>query len=303
MTINRDIFDGMLIFFEVAEQASFSSAAKRMGHSASHVSKEVSRLEERLGARLLNRTTRSVQLTETGEIYFNACQQIIENAREAETRVINSSGTPSGHLRVSVPVSFAQSWLGPRLPGFLDRYPEITVEVQGDERRVDLIADRFDVVVRGGDLVDTDMIAKKIMMSRLLTVATPQYLARCGEPKAPEDLKAHSTIGFALRQAPAIWKFQAKSKPQSEKLVEVRVKNRVLCNSSEMEMTMAKEHFGITQLPEFACRRELDDGILVPILEDWELAPIGLYALYPSRLHLAAKLRVFIDFLAEEFGE
>ncbi|MCP4382142.1 MAG: LysR family transcriptional regulator [Hyphomicrobiales bacterium] len=299
MDTNRDIFDGMIVFCEVVEANGFAAAARNLGHAASHVSKEVARLEARLGTRVLNRTTRTISLTEAGRAYYDQARQVIEDARCAQERILSANEKPFGLLRVSAPVSLSLTTLNRWLPEFLDRYPEIRMQVDSSDRRVDLVAEGFDVVVRAGRLDDTDLIATRLDTARLLTVAAPDYLGGHGTPATPADLTGHTLIDFSQREIAARWSYRG----EGGTTVAVTVAPRVVCNSAETEAALAIAGVGITRLPSFACSAELVSGALVPILEAFEEPPIGVYAVYPSRAHLAAKVRVFVDFLRLKFKE
>jgi DNA-binding transcriptional LysR family regulator len=299
MNINNALFDGMLVFSEVVDAGGFSAAARRLGHSASHVSKEIARLEDRLGARLLNRTTRTVSLTEDGKIYYEQIGQVIRDAQAAEDRIVSVKDKPVGLLRVSVPVSFSLSYLNAWLPEFLNIYPDIQLEIEASDRRVEIVAGGFDVVVRVGQLDSSDLIAKRLMMSRGVTVASPDYLRLHGEPSSPEELSAHTLIDFSHRRIASIWTFAG----QDGREIKIRISPRVVCDSAETELALAVAGIGITQLPSLACQKELASGALQPILTQYEKPPIGVWAVYPSRSHLAAKVRVFVDFLDKKFSQ
>lgn len=291
---DNEVFDGLIIFCAVADTLGFSSAALRLGHTPSHVSKEIARLEQRLGARLFNRTTRSVSLTEAGQRFHRDARQLVADAKLAERRLRDLSTAPTGDLKISVPVAFARSWLDDWLGEFLKTYPEIRLDMEASERLVDIVAEGFDVVVRAGYLDDSDLVAKKLATSRRIIVASPDYLDRNGVPKTPEDLIHHQIIDFSMRKSIGQWSFI----DRAGKRRTVSLSPRVECNSAETEEALAADGIGITALPEFACARAISQGRLVPILEDYEEPPIGLYAIYPSRRQLAAKVRVFVDFLA-----
>ncbi len=293
MDNNKSLFDGMTIFCEVIEANGFSAAAARLGHSASHVSKAVARLEARLGTRLLNRTTRKLSLTEAGWTYFEQSRRIIDDAKAVQDQILSVGDRPMGLLRVSAPVSFSRNHIDHWLPEFLQACPEVRLEIDVSDRMVDIVAEGFDVVVRAGRLDDTGMIARRLKTSRLLTLASPDYLQRFGEPESPHDLGDHTLIDFSYRKMASSWEYRT-GKGRS---ISVAVAPRLICNSAETELAAALAGTGITRLPSMACEAEIASGRLVPILADYEEPPIGIYALYPSRAHLAAKVRAFVDFL------
>jgi DNA-binding transcriptional LysR family regulator len=289
-----ELLDGMTVFTTVVENGGFSAAAKQLGRSVSFVSKEITRLEERLKVRLLNRTTRSVVPTDTGQAYYERCRQIVSAAREAEHDMAAAHHTPQGHLKISMPVSFGRSYLNDALPEFLNRYPLITLNADLNDRFVDVVVEGYDVVIRAGILRESSLIARKLGTSRMMTLASPAYLEENGTPQIPEDLKSHACISWAGFQS-AHWRF----KDTEGNPVAVEIEPRIICNSAELELPMALNSVGITQLPGFICNKEVARGDLVPILADYEVPPIDIHAVYPHRVHLSAKVRVFVDFLVD----
>ncbi|MGI9475576.1 MAG: LysR family transcriptional regulator [Hyphomicrobiaceae bacterium] len=299
MTINSALFDGMVVFCEVVESDGFASAARKLGHSPSHVSKEVARLEDRLGTRLLNRTTRTMSLTAVGQVYYEHARQIIQDARETEHRILGVKNTPFGSLRISAPVSFGLSHLADALPDFLENNADVTLDMEFNDRMVDVVAEGFDVVVRIGHLKDSSLIVRQIGTTRGLTVASPKYWKAHGKPRHPRDLEGHTCITYSLAANPSRWEYIG----QRGEPISVDMKSRVKCNSAELETVLAVRSVGVTRLPEFVCARELLDGRLESVLEDFVGPSIGIYAVYPHRQHLSPKVRAFIDFLVDEFGE
>lgn len=293
-----DLFDGVSIFVSVVEAGTFTAAADRTGHSISHVSKTVTRLEARLGTRLLNRTTRTLSLTDAGREYFERCRRILEDARDAEEAVGRGQESPHGLLRVSVPVSFALGHLNDALPDFLEAHPALTADIELSDRMVDVVAEAFDMVIRIGELVESSLVSRRIASSRGLTVASPAYWDRCGRPAHPSELVGHDCITYGYMATPDQWKFRDPAGGS----VTVKITPRVRCNSAELEAGLAEAGLGVTRLPAFACARALAEGRLEAVLEDYERAEMGIYAVYPHRRYLAAKVRVFIDFLVERFG-
>jgi DNA-binding transcriptional LysR family regulator len=299
MAANSASLDGLIVFVEVVEGGGFTAAARNLDHSVSFVSKEIARLEDRLGVRLLNRTTRSVIPTDIGRVYYERCRQIIADARDAERGITESHAKPQGLLNISAPVSFGLAYLNDVLPEFLADYPEITLNVEMSDRLVDVIAEGFDVVIRAGYLKDSNLIARRLMRSRLLTVASPEYLAREGTPLTPAELPEHACIAFTYKQVTTHWEYLD---PDGGS-IGVTVDPRAVCNNAETEIALVAAGAGITRMPSFICHREVEDGRLIPILERYETPPIGVYAVYPHRAHLSAKVRVFVDFLIRNFAE
>ncbi len=296
MASNSDLFDGMAIFCEVVEANGFAAAAASTGHSASHVSKAVARLEARMGVRLLNRTTRRLSLTDVGRTYYDQARQIVDDARTVRDRIMNIGEKPVGLLRVSAPVSFSQTHINRWLPEFMLAYPDLRIDIEISDRMVDIVAEGFDVVIRASRLDDTSLIARKLTTTRLMTVAAPDYLRRRGTPVTPHELSGHTLIDFSYRKMSGSWEYRG---PKGRSLT-VAITPTLVCNSAETELAAAVAGAGITRLPSMACEAELKSGELVPILTDFEEPPIGVYALYPSRAHLAPKVRAFVDFLVEK---
>ncbi len=292
MMNNKNMFDGIVAFVNVVEKQSFTQAAAQMGHSPSHISKEVSELEHRLNVRLLNRTTRQISLTDRGKIYYERCRQIMDDTESAQNIISELQDTPRGVLRITAPVSFGNTHLCDALPQFLRLYPEINLEVEYNERVVDLVAEGIDVAIRVGKLKDSGLIAKKLLTTKGVVVASPYYLKRKGTPYSPEQLKEHDCISFSLSRNPAHWHFENES---------VEINPKVLCDSAELERAMALAGVGITRLPRFVCEEDLTQGKLKQILSGYERMDIGIYAVYPHRKFLSAKVRVFIDYLQEHF--
>ena len=298
MSTNKDHLDGMTVFVRVVEKGNFTLAAGFLNHSTSYISKEISRLESRLGVRLLNRSTRKISLTDSGRTYYEYCRQIVADAEEAERSISSQHEIPHGVLKISAPISFGHVYLADLLPQFLKAYPDVQMEVNFDDRLVDVIAEGYDVVIRVTSPKDTSLISRKIMSSSIITLASPEYLSRKGCPAHPRDLVGHDCISYAYLQRPAYWDYlSASGEP-----VGVTVKPQAICNNDELQRSMAVAGVGITRIPSFCCQGELSTGALVPILKEYEFRDLGVYAIYPHRRNLSTKVRVFVDFLVEHLG-
>ncbi len=297
--MNDNQFDGMVIFCAVVDQGGFTAAAKALNHTTSHVSKVVARLEARLGSRLMNRTTRTFSLTESGEVFYENSSRIIKDAEHTVSLISHNEERVFGHLKVSVPVMFANACLNGWLPEFANAFPDITLDIETSDRFVDIVGEGFDVVVRAADLDDSLLIAKKIMSTRRLTVASPDYLAQHGTPGSPADLETHTLIDFSYRGIANLWNYRGKDGNSFS----VKVTPKVRCNLASMELALASSGFGITRLPLLVAENQLKSGALVAILTDYENPPLELHAIYPSRQHLAPKVREFVDFLARKCRE
>lgn len=291
-----DRLDEINAFIAVAEARSFTQAARKLGVSGAQVSKLVARLENRLGARLLNRTTRDVSLTDTGAAYLERARELLEGFEALETSVRDQGG-PSGLLKVSAPVSFGRNQLTPALLDFAAGCSAVSLDIQFTDRMVNLVEEGFDVAVRIGHLPDSSLVARKLAPVRMVTCASPEYLARAGTPESLADLAAHEAILDTNVRDATIWRFGPYGDVQ-----EVRVHGRLRFNGAESCVTAAVKGFGITRSPAFAAAEDLSAGRLTPILCRYEPELIHVYAVYPHARHLAAKVRAFVDFLAARYS-
>jgi DNA-binding transcriptional LysR family regulator len=290
-----DRMNEMVVFSHVVEAGSFSEAARRLTVSKSAVSKQVTALEQRLGAQLLHRTTRKLSLTETGRSFYERCAQIVREVEEAERAVIQAQATPQGLLRVNAPMSFGQLALAPALSPFLSRHPDLRVELVLDDRRIDVIEGGFDVTIRiASRLSDSSLIARRVSPTRIVVCGAPDYLARRGVPATPEQLAAHDCLVYAYRDR---WRFRGPAGEQS-----VDVAGRLLANNGDALREAALAGLGLVQLPGFIVGAELASGALLSVLEPFEDRSAAIWALYSPTRHLSGKVRAFIDFLTEKFG-
>ncbi|WP_221794125.1 LysR family transcriptional regulator [Oceanobacter mangrovi] len=300
MNYNPNLLDGMVIFAEVVNAGSFTKAADITGHSTSWISKEIARLEERLGVRLINRTTRSLHLTADGELFFQQCQQIIAEANEVQNALMGHQLQPTGTLRVSCPPSLAIVRMQEIFADFLHDFPQVSLELDLNNRKVDVIADGFDVVVRATpQLEDSSLISRKVMCCRAVTLASPAYLERYGTPRKPEDmLNGHNCITYSYLKNPRLWQYRN----QYGMDVQIEVNSRVTVNSSEMELALCLAGHGIARMPDFLFSDEFETGKLIELFPDYQRSPIDIYLIYPSRKHVSARVRSFIDYVAERMG-
>lgn len=300
MVIKSKLLDGLVIFVSVVKSGSFTQAADISGHSTSYISKEINKLEARLSVRLLHRTTRSLSLTPEGELYFQHCQQIIEDAEQAENAVSGKQGEPHGLLRISCPVSYGLSNLSPVLSLFSKKYPKIQLELDLNDRKVDLIAEGIDIVIRATtQLEDSSLISRKITQSETLILASPSYLAKHGVPQHPYELDRHKIINYSNLRHPNIWSFQN----HHGETIQVHLESQVLTNNSTLQIDLAVAGQGIFRIPRFTLKDELKTGKLVEVFADWPKALVGIYMVYPSRKHMSAKVRCFIDFIIEQLAD
>ncbi|MBI1196330.1 MAG: LysR family transcriptional regulator [Phenylobacterium sp.] len=291
-----DRLDEIRAFAAVAEARSFTHGARKLGVSGAQASKLVARLEDRLGARLLNRTTRDVSLTDTGQAYLERARDLLEEFDALESSVRDQGG-PSGTLKVSAPVSFGQGQLTPALLDFAAGCSAVSLDVSFSDRIVNLVEEGFDVAVRIGHLSDSSLVARRLAAVRMVTCASPEYLARAGVPASLEDLANHEVVLDSNRSDPTIWRFGPHNDTR-----EVRVGGRVKFNGAEPCVAAGVAGFGIVRAPAFAAADALRAGRLVPVLCAFEPELIHVYAVYPHARHLAAKVRAFVDFLAHRYA-
>jgi len=287
----------METFARVAEARSFSTAARELGLSKGAVSKAIAALEDELGCRLLNRSTRQVTLTAEGEIYLRSCQTVVAEAERAERAVRELHDAPRGLVRVNSPTGFASLFLAPALPGFFERYPEVQVELHGDDNYVDVAHGGWDVVVRIGQLKSSALIGRRLAAVGLSVVASPGYLAKKGTPRKPADLVEHDCITYALMNPPDVWRFVRRGKRES-----VRVSGHLRVNADATQLAALLADGGVAALPSYMVQDELRSGRLVQLLAGWEGGSMSMYALMPPARAPAAKVRVFMDYLVERFA-
>lgn len=296
----RDVVHGMLVFTKVVQAGSLSAAARELGVSTAVVSRTLSALEARLGVRLLNRTTRSLHLTDEGASYYETCQRILAEIDEADAAVTSRRVEPQGVLKVALPASFGHQHIAPLIPRFAERYPKIELALSLSDRSINLIEEGFDLAVRIAELKDSSLAARKLAPNRRVVCASPAYLRTHGEPRTPQDLARHNCLvatwehGFAMT-----WEY----KSPAGKRGSVRVTGRYACDNWEVLREWAIAGLGVALKSTWDVRKQIEDGSLVPLLPGYDFGTdVAIYAVYPHRRHLPAKTRVFIDFLAESFG-
>lgn len=292
-----DATGDMRAFVRVVEHQSFSGAAAGLGLTPSAVSKLITRLEERLGVRLLHRTTRRLALTSEGDVYFARARQILADIEEVEAEIAKSRGAPRGRLHVNTSNGFGIHQLAPALPDFLMRYPEIAVELSITDRMVDLVADHADMTIRAGRIADMSLTARKIAEFERMICAAPSYLARHGMPRTPADLAKHVCIVMAY-QTPSHWVFRTRDGVDN-----VEIAPRVVTDNGDAALRLVLEGAGIVRLADVIVGDPIRRGLLVPLLTEFHHAErLPLAALYLAGRHRLPKVRVFLDFLIERFG-
>jgi DNA-binding transcriptional LysR family regulator len=283
----------MLVFAEVVATGSFTAAARRLGLSKASVSRQVARLERRLGAQLLRRTTRSMSLTEIGEAFHASCQRVAEEAELAERSVGELQAEPRGEIRLAASVSFGQFHIAPRLPAFLARHPKLRLRMDLTDRMVDLVSERFDLAIRiSGRLADATLVQRRLCPIRFVVCAAPAYLKRRGTPRTPAELERHNCLGIG---APP-WRLML---PRGRAL---RLQGDLHVDNGDALRRIAVLGHGIVCLPTYLVGEDLRDGRLVRILPDVLALEASAFALYPQSRHPSPKVRALVDHLAESLG-
>jgi DNA-binding transcriptional LysR family regulator len=293
-----DRFLAMEVFTRVVEHGSFAKAAERLGISTSACSRHVADLEAHLDSRLLNRTTRRLSLTESGQAFFERCVQVLADLKEAEQAAAASAARPRGTLKLTCSISFGVRHVAPLVAAFAARHPEMRFDVQLSDRFVDLVEEGFDLALRIGESPAQNLIARKLGETCLVPCAAPSYLRGHGAPETPADLAAHACLTYEYLPQRNTWRFRDQAGGEHS----VRVAGPMHANNGEMLAAAAVEGIGIALEPDFIVGADLAAGRLVRILKDYAPTPTGIYAVYPSRRHLSAKVRAFVDFLAERFA-
>lgn len=294
-----DTLSELEFFTLLVKMGSLAAAAREMDLTPPAVSKRLAQLEARLGVRLLNRTTRRISVTNEGEVYLNHAKRILVEVEEMEQLVTSSRAAPKGLLRVNTTLGFGRSYIAPRISAFLRQYPEVEVQLMLTDRPQSLGEGEFDVLIRFGEPPDGRMIARKIAPNRRLVCASPLYLAHNPAPETPDDLSRHNCI--VLRQndsAYGIWRFT-----RGKNTTTVKVRGNLSSNDGEVVLNWALDGHGILMRAEWDIAKYLRSGRLVLLLEDYELPRADIYAVYPERHYLSAKVKVFIDFLVGQFAE
>src|SRR5579872_5771775 len=287
----------MAVFAKVVESASFAAAARHFDMSPAMVSKHVRRLEERLGVRLLNRTTRRVSATEVGQSYYERCLRILSEVEDAERAAADLQAAPRGLLRVTTSVSFAAHQLAPAIADYLVAYPDVSIDLILKHNFVDLVEERIDLAVRLGQLSDSSLITKKLYAVEMVLCASPGYLAAKGTPQKPRDLVGHNCLIYTYAAGRA-WTFTG---PDGKAEV-IHISGHVLANSGDALLAFALKDTGIVLAPDYLVAHELGAGRLIRLLPEYNTPATPVYAVYPHSSFLSAKTRTFIDFLTARFA-
>lgn len=288
------LLDDMALFVEVANVMSFRQASDITGVPSSTLSRRISALEKNIGLRLFHRTTRKIELTEAGRLYYERCHRIVEEAKLAHAHLSEIADHPKGIVRVSAPVDFAVNYIAPLLPDFIQRYPDIQLEFDLTSRRVDMTSERFDVAIRAGESDNSNLIARKLAHFRHYVYAAPSYLTRHTPPKTPDELSQHAC--FSILKT-ATWKLYC-----GDEMVSIKVNNPVFVNSMGMLKHLAILGMGMVLVPHDMVNDEVKQGRLQRVLTDWQSAVVPIYAITETRL-LPVKTRCFIDFLQQKLAD
>ena len=291
-----DALQEITVFARVVSTGSLSAAARDLGLSPALVSRRLSGLEARLGVRLINRTTRSLHMTDEGAAYYETCTRVLAEIEEADAAVSAGRAEPRGILRVALPASFGNQHVAPLVPQFAARYPDVQLALSLSERNVNVVEEGFDLAIRIADLADSSLAARKLAPNRRVVCASPAYLQRHGAPRTPEDLAQHNCLATDFTMN---WDYRDPDGTPGS----VRVTGRYACDNWSVLREWALAGLGIALKSTWDVRRHLEDGSLVSLLPGYTFATdVAIYAVYPHRRHLPAKTRAFIEFLAESFG-
>jgi DNA-binding transcriptional LysR family regulator len=292
-------FEGLAMFAKVAEEHSFAAAARTMGVSVATVSRAVTRLEDRLGGRLFNRTSRRLALTDYGHRLAERASKIFADAEEAEDFAREASSRPRGLVKLAAPLSFGTRWVAPLLPEFFQCYPDIAVDLHLTDAQTDLIGDGFDAALRIAVLEDSSLVARLIAPVRRFVVASPAYIARCGRPRHPRELLAHQCLSYVNRSKRDVWRF---THPKTGEESQIAPTGQLRGTSAEALLPTVLAGLAITELPEFIATQYFPEGRLEPILGDWRLPEGGLYFVTPTARARPAKVSALADFMIAQLA-
>ena len=288
-----DKLNAISVFCKVIETQSFTQAANQQNISVAMASKLVSQLEEHLKTRLLQRTTRKIVPTEAGMLYYQRCQAILLDLSEADSSISNMATSLQGNLLISVPRDFGLLYISPNLSKFIELHPNLHVEIEFEDKRVDLVAEGYDLALRIGYMQDSSLVARKISSSPMHFVASPSYLEARGTPLTPDDLEYHQGLLYKSSLNQVHWQ-----STKANQIQRYKIQSKVVSNNGMALLEMTKAGLGISNSPSFFVKEALASGELVEILSEYKQKPLDIYVVYPNRRHLPAKVRAFIEFLA-----
>ena len=284
---------GISEFVAVAELQSFTKAAKQLGISVAQVSRNIAELEAAVAIKLLYRSTRSVSLTEEGQLYLQHCRHLVASLEEANRTLANLKATPQGQIKLTAPVFYGETHIAPLLHDFMQQYPDTELDLHLSNNKLDLVQGGFDLAIRLGTLESSSLIARKLASRTQSVVASPTYLAQFGTPTNLAELAAHQCLTGTVAQ----WRFM-----QHGTVVQFKPQGRIVCNSGVALLDAALKGLGLVQLPDYYVGDKLQRGELIAVLNELRQPDDGIWALYPQNRHLSAKVRVLVDYLATQLG-
>ena len=290
-------FSSIPIFISVVENGSFSTAGQSLNITKSAVSKRITQLEDELGIRLLNRTTRKLSLTEAGQRYYEYVIQAYNYAQQGIDAVTELQGQPRGRLKLTAPMSFGVLYIAPLVSEFMNRYPEVDIDLQLEDQMVDLVQQGFDLGIRIGHLPLSNLIAKRLAPCKSVLCASPDYLKQVGIPKRPSDLSQHNCLQYSYYRGGNEWRLSSAHQQYS-----VIPKGRLMVNNSEAIRRAVLAGSGIGNLPTFIVGKDIAAGSIEIVLPEYQLPEHAVYAVFPERKHMPLKVRAFIDFISEKLG-
>jgi len=293
-----DRFEEIQTFIKVVKAGSLSAAAERLDIAKSAVSRRLSDLEARLGVQLLTRTTRRLNLTESGRQYYQRCLTIVSDLEEAEQAITRGDIALSGTVRIASPLSFGITHLSPVLNAFLQLHPELKLDLDLNDRTLNFMEEDVDLAIRIGQLADSSLIARKLADTQLIVCASPAYLEKNGEPKVPQALEQHIGLSYSYAES-QYWHFINTDKTETA----VRMNYRMRANNGDVLLKAAIDGLGIIMTPSFIGAEAIKQGQLIPILTDYTLAAGAIYAIYPKQRYLPQRIRILIDYLVERFRD
>lgn len=291
-----DKLQAMEVFVQVVDTGSFTRAADSMKLPKATVSTLVRNLERELSVKLLNRTTRQISVTADGAAYYERCLRILADVRDAEEALSRTRVNPSGRLRVDVPTGLGRHLIIPALPQFFERYPDITLELGCSDRPVDLIEEGVDCAVRGGELADSTLIARRVGAMHFVTCAAPSYLDAQGRPRHPGELMHHRCINYFSAKTGKVYEWDFAKYGER---IQLKVPGRIAVNSADAYLLATLSGMGVAQMPSFVVQPLVEAGQLELLLDDWCVDPVPLHVVYPQNRHLSAKVRAFVEWIAE----
>ncbi|MCK5499294.1 MAG: LysR family transcriptional regulator [Gammaproteobacteria bacterium] len=283
--------EGLREFVHVVEQGGFTAAARQLSVSTSFVSRQVTRLEDRLDVRLLQRTTRTVRLTEMGKVYYDRSREILDQLEALDSEMADLQEKPKGLVRIAAAGEYAEQYVAPLVAEFVAKYPEVSVDLESSMQIVDIVDEGFDIAIRMSALSDSSLIARKVEQRRIMVCASPDYLKEHGQPKTPEDLRTHNCLLFPDMP----WRFK-----YPDRIQEVKVRGSWSSNNGRVLVAAARQGIGVVRFSEYYLEELINAGELEIILQEYEVDDAATWIIYPNRRHLPTRVRYLVEFLLEE---